>query len=115
MIYLASPYSSDRALNFKLVEQATATMLQQGHLIFSPIVHCHEIAEKYSLPTDYKFWEAYATGMLTRANELWVLQIPGWRESLGVQSEIIHARRCQIPVYTVNITGTFKEKLPERS
>ena len=36
--------------------------------------------------------------MLNHARELWVLQLPGWRESRGVQIEIDRARSLGIPI-----------------
>ena len=92
MIYLASPYSHNNPsvmqARFKMAEKYTALLLQQGRVIFSPIVHCHELAKTYELPTDFAFWANYCLGMLEKADELWVLGLDGWRHSAGVTAEI---------------------------
>lgn len=102
MIYLASPYSHPDPLimktRFLLAEQETAHYMKQGLVIFSPIVHCHEIACKYTLPTDFAFWQNYCIAMLRRADTLWVLRIEGWKESKGVTHEIEVATAALIPI-----------------
>lgn len=109
MIYLASPYSSPDPLimrtRFLLAEQVTASFLRRGVFIYSPIVHCHEIAAKYELPGDFAFWQGYNIDMLRRADSLAVLAIPGWKKSTGVQAEIEFARLAGIPIQAVNDEG----------
>lgn len=109
MIYLASPYSSPDPLivktRFLLAQQVTALMLQQGIYVYSPIVHCHEVSMAYSLPGDFAFWQGYNIDMLRRADALYVLATPGWKESAGVQEEIKFARLAGIPIQAVNDEG----------
>lgn len=92
MIYLASPYSHPEPLvmktRFLLAEQTTALYTKKGAHVYSPIVHYHEMAAKYKFPTDFEFWKKINMDMLRRAEEMWVLDIPGWMESVGVQAEI---------------------------
>lgn len=111
MIYLASPYSHNNPAvmqaRFRWAEKYTALLLQQGQVIFSPIVHCHEIARTYELPTDFSFWEHYCIGMLKRAEELRVLQLDGWQHSRGVAAEIAFAMHNEIPVSKI----TFPKEL----
>jgi len=97
-IYLASPYTNNPHKNFKKAEKYTAEELKAGVCIFSPIVHCHEIAQKHNLPHDFNFWQKYNFGMLEAANELHILTLPGWEESLGVQAEIKFAYENNIPI-----------------
>lgn len=109
MIYLASPYSHHDPLvirtRFLLAEQCTVRLMQQGEVVFSPIVHCHELAHKYDLPKDAKFWEKYDHSMLRLASALYILQIPGWEQSRGVTMERELAERAYIPVAFVNEEG----------
>lgn len=101
MIYLASPYSASPATNFKLTEVFVAGALRQGRPIFSPIVHCHQIALDYNLPGDFEFWKNYNLKMLNAASNMWVLTLPGWRESKGVAGEIEFATDTGIPIIYV--------------
>lgn len=92
MIYLASPYSHPDPLimktRFLLAEEVTACYTRRGVHVYSPIVHYHEMAAKYKFPSDFEFWRKLNFDMLRRADELWVLEIPGWKESKGVTAEI---------------------------
>lgn len=91
MIYLASPYSSTYPdivhSRFEDTMEFISSRIPRFP-IFSPIVHCHELAKKYNLPTDAQSWQEYNESFLSRANKLWVLQLDGWQKSLGVRKEI---------------------------
>jgi len=95
MIYLASPYSHPEALvmneRFRAAAAATAHWICEGHAIYSPIVHCHELARRFQMPTDFSFWTDYNLAMLNRALELWVLKLPGWERSQGIAGEMTFA------------------------
>lgn len=102
MIYLASPYSDPsphvREHRFLLAQHFAAYWLRLGSPIFSPIVYCHDMAIAHALPTDFTFWREFNRKMLERATDLWVLKLPGWEESSGVQSEIQMAKARNLPV-----------------
>lgn len=111
MIYLASPYSHPDLLimktRFLIAEQVVAKMLQARRHVYSPIVHCHELAQKYELPTDFAFWKSYNFDFLRRADSLVVLQIKGWEESKGVTAELDFARTVGIDVTYLAQGGFF--------
>lgn len=102
LVYLASPYSHPdaavREARFDAACRATAISLRVGHFVYSPIAHTHPLAVKYELPSDWKFWAAFDEAMISRCDRLWVLEIDGWRESVGVTAEIEIARRIGIRV-----------------
>ena len=102
-IYLASPYTNNPEENFKLAESYVAQQLKNGVCIFSPIVHCHEIAQKHDLPHDFNFWQNYNFNMLFNADELWILKIPGWENSVGVQEEIKFAEKHKLKVKYIEL------------
>lgn len=111
MIYLASPYSHAdkliRKTRFMLAEQCVAKMLEARHWVYSPIVHCHALAEKFSLPGDFNFWQEYDFAMLRIAASMAILKIPGWDLSGGVTAEREFAKLAGIPVSFVNENGEF--------
>lgn len=113
MIYLASPYSNPDPLivqtRFLLVEQCTAELIKQGLFVWSPIVHCHEMARKYNLPTDAEFWQGYNFDFIRRADAVYVLNIPGWDKSVGVGMEMRLANAGLIPVKFVTHEGVLCE------
>jgi nucleoside 2-deoxyribosyltransferase len=91
MIYLASPYSHSEAVvreqRFRAACQATAWLIAAGHVVFSPIVHGHPLVH-HGLPTDWSFWERFDRDHLVRCDEVVVLMLDGWRDSVGVAAEI---------------------------
>jgi chromosome condensin MukBEF MukE localization factor len=113
MIYLASPYSSPDPIitktRFLLAEECVATLIKQGHHIWSPIVHCHEMARRFDLPTDAQFWKEYNFDFIRRCEALFCLQIEGWMESKGVMMELKLAGEILLPVRFVNVEGLFIE------
>jgi len=112
LLYLASPYSSPDPLiqktRFLLVEQVTAQLIEQGYFIYSPIVHCHALAERYALPTDFAFWKSYNIDMIRRADQFLILDIPGWKESKGVTAEYTFARDAGIECGFVSKDGVVR-------
>jgi len=100
MIYLASPYTDkdytvmeDR---YVIVRDITAALLAHGEIIFSPIVHCHELAKHNDMPRDIDFWWNYNRAMLHKADHLWILTLEGWRNSSGIKRELKFALDSQI-------------------
>ena len=73
---------------FLLAEETTARLLTAGKCVYSPIVHCHELAAKFNLPSDFVFWRRYNIDMLRRADGMYILDIPGWDTSKGVRHEM---------------------------
>jgi len=99
--YLASPYSHPdlavREERYRAACRAAAALLLAGQPIFSPIAHSHPLVA-YGLPADWSFWQRYDREMLARCDEVVVLMLVGWRESVGVREEIRIARELGKPV-----------------
>ncbi len=97
LIYLAVPYSHPseevRAKRHDLVTKATAKLFEAGHHVYSPITHSHAMQEHLSeQATTFETWSAFDLNILNRCEELWVLTLNGWDDSVGVQAEIQYAR-----------------------
>lgn len=109
MIYLASPYSSSdptiQQRRFEEAQRFVAYHFRLGIPLVSPIVYCHTLAEKYSLPGDAGFWRFLNNDLFLICDQMWVLKLPGWELSEGVVEEIQTAKRFSIPLY-------YKEPLP---
>lgn len=101
-IYLASPYTDKNPLvrqtRYNQVAQTVVQLLNKNIFVYSPIVHCHEIAKRYSLPKDFKFWQNYNYAMLRQAAALHIVKLEGWEDSEGVKSEVRYALEHGIPV-----------------
>lgn len=102
MIYLACPYSHDdptvRAERFMAANAAAGQLMKQGLVVFSPISQTHPIAEQVGLPLGWDYWEQFDTAFIEKSEQLIVLRLDGWANSLGVRSEIALAIKLGIPV-----------------
>lgn len=112
-VYLASPYSHKdvRVVEARYGEAILAAAALQmqfpTHNIFSPIVNSHPLAKIGGLRGDWEFWQTLDTDHIENSHEIWVLQIPGWRESTGVTAELEIARKLNLPIrYVAEIPGT---------
>lgn len=102
MIYLASPYT-DRSNTvmenrYRMALEAAAELTQAGLCVYSPIVHFHPMACIYDMPRDIEFWYEHSCKMIDRADEAWVLELPGWTTSIGIMKEIEYAEMHDKPV-----------------
>ena len=106
LIYLASPYSHQsvavRRARVRSICRAAAALIRCGYVVFSPVAHSHGISQ-HGLPVTWEFWEHQDRRFLTLCDELWVLQLEGWRQSRGVQAEIALACSMGKPVRFVNM------------
>lgn len=93
--YLASPYTGSPELmvaRFHAVKRASSILLAKRQWIYSPIMHCHQLAQDHSLPTDFQFWLDYNHAMIESAENTIVLGIDGWNLSKGVAEEILFTK-----------------------
>lgn len=103
-IYLASPYTAGGANGFLRewrylqAMEHMAWLLRRGIHVYSPIVHCHELAKTADLPKTAGFWKKYNFAMLGASDGVQVLRLEGWLLSGGIAEEVAEARRIQIPV-----------------
>lgn len=100
--YIASPYThpnEDVIQSRYLVTLAyTSFLLHNKKYVFSPIVHCHPLAVIANIPRNFSFWRHYNEAMLSKAKKLIVLQLPGWKQSQGVNFETAYAIGKDIPI-----------------
>lgn len=103
-IYLASPYTSDDPYiterRFVHAREAVAHLTRQQLTVYSPVVHFHDLAKHYVMPTHFDFWKQHNCNMIRHANVLGILALPGWEESVGVEWERDFANYCNIPSFT---------------
>ena len=101
-IYLASPYTHDDPAvvddRWRAAERFVAHWVQKQFCLYSPICHFHPLASMYEFPTGFEFWQRQNAAMLCKASELWVLTLPQWEASEGVDWEMRFAKQCAIPV-----------------
>lgn len=94
-IYLAGPYSHPdpavREERYRALSRAAADLIAMGHIVYSPISHSHAIlacAPEHKLPTSWEYWREADSAFIKWADEVCIVPLPGWRESVGVKAEI---------------------------
>lgn len=114
LIYLATPYTclgrKSAAVcariegeRFRIVTEVSILMFKRGLIVYSPITQSHtqkQIAEGMgmSLAGDFSFWSEFDLSILYFCTDLYVLKIPGWDTSDGVQGEVAEAARLGLPI-----------------
>lgn len=106
LVYLACPYSHDspqiRKNRFEAVSKCAAHFIHQGVHIMSPISQTYWMHENGFTQGNFDFWQGWNKANIRHCKKLFVLQLPGWRDSIGVKGEVEYAQSLGIPVYTVN-------------
>ena len=106
--YIGQPYTAkhpDGSLDHNLMEQRylwgaelTAKLLTEGQHVYSPIVHCHELAKKFELPRDFEFWKEYNYTMLQNSSKLLIAMMPGYLDSTGLTGEKLFAIHADLDI-----------------
>ena len=111
MIYLASPYSHPEQKimqrRYHQVMRATSILLKGGVYVYSPIVHCHVMANMHNLPTDFEFWKGYNEHMIGCSESLYVFCLDGWDFSKGVAGEMAFAKERELPIVFLTPENIF--------
>ncbi len=105
LIYLASPFSNpskEIMNNREEVVTAIAAGLTEryGYAMFLPITQSAPMERvNPNLKGDFEQWKSIDLFMIKeKCDELWVVLMEGWRESIGVTAEIKAAEEAMIPV-----------------
>ena len=102
-VYLACPYShADKSVREHRVEQVNkkaAELMMSGYLVFSPLSHSHPISKHCDVdPCDNGFWLRQDLWILKFCDELHILCIDGWKQSVGIKIEIKEAKNIGMEV-----------------
>lgn len=110
MKYLAGPYGSVHShIKERRYNQLTfvaAQLMKRGEVIFSPITHCHYLAQEHASFEGPDFWLHQDLAILRRCDTLIVLRLEGWEQSEGLRREIEFATEHNIPVEYITL-GEF--------
>lgn len=110
-IYLAIPYSGIEEQYFQIANHVAHLLMQQGHIVYSPITHNHPIAKAHGLPTGWDFWKEFDTVFIDWCDIVYVTCIYGnmhksalqlIQESKGVCAEIEIAKELNKSVKYFN-------------
>lgn len=104
-IYLAIPYTGYEKLSFKTVNKYTARLMNQGHIVFSPISHTHSISIQEKLPGTWQFWEEQDRSFIEWCDEVHIVDVNPIivLDSTGVQGEIVIADELFKPIKYIEV------------
>ena len=103
LIYIACPYADPsplvRLARVRLASLVACEYACQGHGVFSPLSHSIEIGKfSATLAHNAEYWYELDLKLLEACDEIVVIQVPNWGESVGVATEIDRAKELNIPV-----------------
>lgn len=102
LIYLAAPYSDPdpRIVLARMYafDAVVADLLREGASFpISPLMN-HSILGRHTIPGNWEFWQHYSRRLLARCDELMIIELPGWDQSVGVQGELELAKSLSLPI-----------------
>jgi hypothetical protein len=98
MVYIASPYSHKSKViqeHRRLQIERIGAKLEEkySYAFIHPITTSARLSDKNkNLGGSFANWARKDLTFISRCDELWVIMIPGWKESIGVQAEIAFAK-----------------------
>ena len=99
LIYLAAPLEhpdrSVRQIRFESVNRYCGYLIRQHALVFSPLSFGASLDED-AIPNSA--WYALGLQMLSSCDDLRILELYGWQDSVGVTLETRYVRQLHIPV-----------------
>ena len=109
MKYIASVYSLEakteepqdvaiRWARYYYTLERVAVMLKEGVMAYSPIVHSHVMAESFNMPKEYSHYQKLDRHFIDLSDGIFVLKMPGWERSEGIQDEIAYATETGKPI-----------------
>ena len=114
LIYLATPYTclGRKSLavreriegeRFRVVTEVSILMFKRGLILYSPSTQSHTqkhiaLGMGFSLEGDWLFWSKFDLSVLSFCTDLYILKVPGWDTSSGVQGEWAEALLLGLPV-----------------
>jgi hypothetical protein len=110
VIFVSSPYThvSPEVVDER-VRQVTDFVydrLIQDEVVMSPVIYGHTLTQSHSIPGSYEFWKTFCLSFLAVSERVYVLCLPGWKESNGVADEIAFAKERGLYVeYVVPAEG----------
>ena len=110
-IYLAIPYTGTEEESFKQSSIIGAKLIDEGHIVFSPISMSHPMAIYGDKPSHFEYWKQLDEEFIRWADEVWLIWHENIGTSKGVKSEIEYARKLNKPIYLYYPVYHYIQKL----
>lgn len=105
IIYLSVPYTFNPTKSFKIANEVSAKLMNEGKVVLSPISHSHPIADYLNpkLRCDHNFWMNQDIPLLEACSILYLVVIGKDGDNLinnsrGCQAEIKKAKEMNINI-----------------
>lgn len=111
--YLASPYSHKdrfvRVWRFRAAARVAGWLRRtRGITTFSPISHSHPISEEMrGKPPSFDFWLGWDKVIIDKCDGAIVCQLPGWRQSSGIEKELVWFDERGLSIYGYDPSHLF--------
>lgn len=123
LIYLASPYShSDprvMAYREEQVNSVAAHLYLKHKVSIIPPIMISAVMKRHlgnTIGTSFKEWRNVDLRYIAACDEVWVVTMSGWNQSIGVIAEIEYAKKNNIPVkYISPVTLKFIKRPKEET
>ena len=117
LVYVACPYGHpERSVidyRMKAFYAVDAHLTNLGMFVASPMNKIHMV-ETHNIHSSWSFLEEYSYELLAKCSKIIVIEIDGWKESIGVQAEITFAKKNNISVEYIN-PENFRRYTDERN
>ncbi len=102
MIYMSCPYTHTdlavREYRYRMSCMAASKLFEAGIACFNPLANSVPAVEFSGCDLTHSQWLDIDFEILRRCDEILLLGLEGWRQSVGVKSELFEAMALGIPV-----------------
>ena len=96
MIYLSIPYTGKEYVSFRVSCAVAAELAKAGNVVVAPIIYGHVLSDHgHAFDHDHD-WLKHDLEILHHCNQVVVVKLKGWEESVGVQAEMAEAKMAEI-------------------
>jgi hypothetical protein len=106
--YMAGPYSDNIMERYKEHLALAALLTKRKLTVYAPIIHYHDMAQTYNMPTDAEFWNEHNRHMIFRSRGVILLCFPNWAQSKGVRKELDYSKMIGCPVWALDPPPTYQ-------
>lgn len=84
----------------------------ETYTFVAPMVQDYQILQYLDgFEPNWQTWGNHCKRLIRVADEVWVMPMPGWKQSVGVQAEITYANELDVPVTVLDIPAEINEAL----
>lgn len=105
-IFVAIPYNGtteEKEHRLKILSIYCISLFKDNQSPISPLLMGLMMVKEGNLPTDSETWKIYSETLLKGCDELHILMVNGWENSIGIKYEIEEANKLNIKTHYISI------------